>query len=140
MEKPVLVDADKFPTDEIIFSHIGNTKIYWQQFFEELHAKYPEFSEQWRYYNDGKSWLLKIANKSKTILWVSVFKDSFKTAFYFGEKAEQKILSTDISEQLKIQFKNGKKFGKIKEVIVTPSSDDDIVNVISLIESKLKSF
>lgn len=139
MEKPVLTDKDLFPTEEIIFSHIGNTKKYWQELFNQLHSKYPEFTEQWRFYKDGNSWLLKITKKSKTILWVSVFKDHFKTAFYFGEKAEQKILSENISDQLKEQFKNGKKFGKIKEIIVTPSSDEDIANVFSLIELKLKS-
>jgi len=55
MEKPILFDQNIFPTDEIIYSHIGKTKILWQSVFEYIHSNHPELSEQWKYYNDGSS-------------------------------------------------------------------------------------
>lgn len=138
MERPILSDKDVFPTDEIIFSHIGKTKKFWSSLFKEIHTKYPGFNEQWQFYNDGKSWLLKITKKSKTIFWVSVFKDSFKTTFYFGNKAEQTIMTSEINDKLKDQFINGQRFGKIRGITISPSSQNDVKDVISLIELKLK--
>ncbi len=70
MDQLILTDKNQFPTEEIIFSHIGKSKILWESIFKYIHANYPDFSEQWKYYNDGKSWLLKVAKKSKTIFWL----------------------------------------------------------------------
>jgi hypothetical protein len=65
MEQPVLSDANKFPSEDIIFSHIGKTKALWISLFEHIHANHPDFAEEWRYYRDGKSWLLKVTLLSK---------------------------------------------------------------------------
>ncbi|MCK5406103.1 MAG: DUF3788 family protein, partial [Candidatus Krumholzibacteria bacterium] len=94
MEDPVLTNKDQFPTDEVVFSHIGKSKLYWEKLFDYLRTNYPDFAEQWRYYKDGKSWLLKVLKKSKTIFWVSVINGSFRTTFYFGDKAETSILES----------------------------------------------
>jgi hypothetical protein len=138
MENLVLTDKNQFPTDDIIFSNIGPAKSYWIKLFKTIHKNYPDFIEQWKYYNAAKSWLLKIMKKKKTIMWISVFKDYFTAVFYFGEKAEQKIMKAGLSDKLKYKFINGKKFGKIKGIILKPGSDDDITDVIDLIDLILK--
>jgi len=138
MEKPVLTNKNQFPNEKIIFSYIEPVKKIWQKLFSEIHTTYPEFDEQWRFYNDGKSWLLKITRKTKTILWVSVFQDYFKSVFYFGDKAEPAINESTISDAFKEQFKNGKRYGKIRAIVVTPGSENDITDIMKLIQIKLK--
>lgn len=96
MEKPILTDKNQFPTKEIIYSRIGKSKVLWQSVFEFIHTNHPDFIEQWRYYNDGKSWLLKVTKKAKTIFWLSVIKDSFRMTFYFTDKAEEAINKSSI--------------------------------------------
>ena len=137
MEEKVLSDKNIFPTEEVIFSHIGKSKIYWESIFEHIHANHPDFSEEWRYYNDGKSWLLKVTKKKKTIFWLSIYKDLFRITFYFGDKAEALIIESSISDRLKEEFKNGKRYGKIRELTIAISSDKDIESVKSLINVKL---
>ena len=82
MDQLILTDKNQFPTEEIIFSHIGKSKIFWESIFKYIHMNHPDFSEQWKYYNDGKSWLLKITKKTKTIFWLSIIHDSFIITFY----------------------------------------------------------
>ena len=137
MEKPILTDKDQYPTEEIIFSHIGKSKMMWRDVFKYIHTNYPDFSEQWRYYNDGKSWLLKVTRKSKTIFWLSVFKDSFRITFYFGDKAEQSIMESAISDNLKEGFKNGKRYNKIRGITLNFKNKKDIDYTQSLIKIKL---
>jgi hypothetical protein len=138
MDKPLLADKEQFPTEKIIFSHIGESRIHWETIFGHIHINYPEFIGEWRYYNDGKRWLLKTTKKSKTIFWLSVVQDSFKITFYFGDKAEPVILASTISGSLKNSFQNGKRFGKIRAITVQVENGDDVENVKSLIEIKLK--
>ena len=137
MDLLVLTNKDEFPSEEIIFSHIGRTKNHWISIFDHIHSKYPEFSEEWRYYRDGKSWLLKITRKAKTVCWISVLKNKFKMTFYFTDKAESPIMESNISDELKEQFKTGKHYGKIRGLTITFSNKKDVEYAKELIELKL---
>ena len=137
MEQLVLDNQEEFPSEEVIFSHLGRTKVHWLSLFEHIHSSYPEFSEEWRYYKDGKSWLLKVTRKKKTICWISVLKKKFRITFYFTDIAEPAILNSSISDELKEQFKNGKYFNKIRGLTITFSNKKDIEYAKTLIEIKL---
>jgi len=137
METPILNARNQFPTDEIIFSHIGKSKILWNFFFEFIHMDHPDISEQWRYYNDGKSWLMKVTRKAKTIFWLSIIKGSFRTTFYFTDRAEKAINESSISSKLKVQFNEGKRYGKIRGITIVFKNKKDVKNAKLLIALKL---
>ena len=137
MEQPILSDNNQFPTEDIIYSHIGKSKILWKSLFEFIHTEHPDLKEEWRYYNDGKSWLLKVTKKSKTIFWLSVIKNAFRITFYFTDKAEEIINNSSISDEFKEQFKNGKRYNKIRGITVVFKNKKDIENAKSLISIKL---
>ncbi len=137
MEAPILTDKNQFPSEEIIFSLIGKSKILWQSLFEYIHTNHKDISEEWRYYNDGKSWLMKVTRKSKTIFWVTVIKNTFRITFYFTDKVEEIINKSSISDELKKQFKDGKHYGKIRGLTITFKNKKDVEYAKDLIEIKL---
>lgn len=137
MLQPILTDKNEFPTEEIIYPHIGKAKVLWLSLFGHIHLDYPEFEEQWRYYNDGKSWLLKVTRKSKTIFWLSVLENSFRTTFYFTDKAKQAILKSTISDELKEQFRKGKRFNKICGLTIIFKYKKNVEDAKKLIAIKL---
>lgn len=137
MEPPILTDKNEFPTEGIIFSHIGKSKALWQSVFEFIHTTHPDLTEEWRYYNDGKSWLLKFVKKTKTICWISLLKNSFRMTFYFTDKAKELILDSSISEELKDQFKMGKHYNKIRGLTITFKNKKDVEHAKVLIALKL---
>jgi hypothetical protein len=138
MDQIVLSDKDQFPTEEIIFSHIGKTKKQWDSIFNYIHTEYPQFTELWKYYKDGKSWLLNVTKKSKTIFWLSIIPNSFQITFYFGDKAESEIMESNISDTLKKQFNEGKRFGKIRGLTLLMNEKQNVDFVKELIAIKLK--
>jgi hypothetical protein len=91
MEQPVLKDKSVYPTDDLVFSIIGNNSVYWKNLLKRIHETYPASEEVWTYYNDGKSWLFRVLLKKKTLFWIAVLKDTFRVTFYFGDKAEPVI-------------------------------------------------
>jgi uncharacterized protein DUF3788 len=137
MHKPLLDDKDQYPTDEVIFSHIGKSRIHWEAMFDQVGQEHPDFTSEWKYYKDGNNWLLKTTRKSKTIFWLSVVPKAFTTTFYFGDKAEPVIMASDIPEGLKDSFVNGRRYGKIRGITVQVDSDEDVENVKKLIEIKM---
>jgi len=137
MEKPLLSDASQFPSEEIIFAHLGKAKPLWTSLFEHIHAVHPDITEEWRYYNDGKSWLMKVTRKKKTVFWLSIVKGAFRTTFYFTDKAEAAIVASDLPDDLKRQFADGKTYGKIRGLTVVHASKQNTAAAKTLIERKL---
>lgn len=137
MDTPVLTDKNIIPTDEVVFGYVGKNKTHWIALFEMLKTDYKDFIPEWRYYNDGKSWLMKVTRKSKTIFWLSVIKNGFRVTFYFTDKSKKEILDSNISDELKEQFKDSKKINKIRPITCVIKSKRSIKYVNTLIILKL---
>lgn len=136
MEKPCLNDKEEYPSDEVLHRILGHTKRTWDAFMATIAEDHPSFSGEWRYYNDGKSWLYKLVKKKKTVCWVSVYPKAFKTGFYFPDKAEELITEGKLEAQYVDQFVQGKRYGKIRGITVTVTQSADLDAVRTLIEIK----
>jgi hypothetical protein len=139
MEELVLKDKDIYPTEEVIFSHIKKSKTTWNSVFKYVHTNHSELNEEWRYYNDGKSWLLKVTFKSKTIFWLVVVANAFRITFYFSEKAIQSFSEYSISKTLVKKIKESKKVGKSTALTFLMSDKQNIDLVKEAIKLKLKT-
>lgn len=138
MEPIVLTDPAIQPTDELIFEIIGENSKYWEALIEYLYEKHLNITEEWRFYNDGKSWLYKAVRKKQTLYWIGVIKDTFRVTFWFGEKAEPIIEASTLPESIKEEFRNAKRYGQLRAISVEVRSDDDFANVVKLLELKAK--
>ncbi len=136
MEKPSLNDKNECPNDEVLSRELGKAKGAWDSFIAFIKESHPSFSGEWRYYNDGKSWLCKITKKKKTVCWVSVWPGMFKTGFYFPDRAEDLIKKSKLSKKYVDQFVNGKKYGKIRGVTVEVKKTADLSATKILVEIK----
>jgi hypothetical protein len=137
MSQSVLTNKDQIPSDEIVFSFIGKHKALWISLFKYIHDQHPEINKEWRYYNDGKSWLLKVTKKAKTIFWLSVIEKTFRITFYFTDKAQQVIEKSQLSDELKEQFKSGKRYNKIRGITILFKNKKDCTYAEELIRIKL---
>jgi hypothetical protein len=136
MEKPCLNDKDQYPDDEVLSRCLGKVKATWDSFLALVRESYPAFSVEWRYYADGKSWLYKVTKKKKTICWVSVYVNGFKTAFYFPDRAEDLIAASKLKKEYVDQFVHGKRYGKIRGVTVIVKKPADLKAIRTLIDIK----
>jgi hypothetical protein len=132
MEPLVLIDKTVNPTDDLIFSMIGENRVHWQKLITSIHNKYPDSLGQWNYYNDGKNWLFRIIRKKKTIFWIGILRGTFRITFYFGDKAESLIENSDLPANMKDDFKTGKRYGKIRALSIRVEKDSDIENALTL--------
>ena len=136
MEKPCLKDENEYPNDEVLDRYLGQAKNSWDSFIEFINVSYPSFSGEWRYYKDGNNWLYKITKKKKTICWVSIWHNMFKTTFYFPGRAEELILNSKIRIDLIDQFMHSKWYGKTRGFTVDIKEKTDLDTTKMLIEIK----
>jgi hypothetical protein len=137
-EKTILSNKSVVPTDDFIFSIIGERKVHWLRIMNYLSENYPDASGSWNYYNDGKQWLFKYVRKKKTIFWASLLIDTFRITFYLGNKAEPVIENSDLPKSVKEEFKTAKRYGLIRPVTFIIRNEEDVDNVLKMIVLKIK--
>ena len=137
-EKKVLSDKSVIPTDEYIFSLIGDNKLHWKKIMDHVSENYKDASGSWNYYNDGKQWLFKMVRKKKTIFWSSLIDKTFRITFYLGNKAEAIIENSDLPQAVKDEFKTAKRYGLIRPLTFVINSETDVDNVVKMISIKSK--
>jgi hypothetical protein len=138
MEPIVLTDPNVQPTEELIFSIIGENSVYWEKLIEYVYENHFDITEEWRFYNDGKSWLYRALRKKKTLYWIGVIKDTFRISFWFGDKAEPVIEASTLPENIKEQFRNAKHYAHSRVISIEMRLPEDLENALKLIELKAK--
>jgi hypothetical protein len=134
----LLTDRNIYPTDDYIFSILGGKQVLWQEIISHMSSVYKDSAGQWNFYNDGKRWLYKMVYKKKTIFWAAILMDGFRITFYFGNKAESVIESSDLPGNIKEEFKTAKRYGLIRPVTIIVNEKEDVDNILKLIAIKYK--
>jgi ABC-type uncharacterized transport system YnjBCD substrate-binding protein len=137
-EKPILSDPMVFPEDELIAAILGNKLEWWNTIMDHTIQNYPSVSPVWRYYNDGKQWLFRLLKKKDTIFWTTLFEDTFRVTFYFPDRVEPLIEASNLPDQMKEDFFNGHRYGKIRGITVKVDSPQDIEKVLELVAIKFQ--
>jgi hypothetical protein len=136
VEPSVLTDKTLFPSEDLIFSHIGRQRAQWEALFRFIHAEHPDFVAAWRYYNDGKSWLMNVSRKKKTVFWLSVIRGTFRITGYFTDKAADAIRASALSDERKQQFMSGPRYGKLGAITITFRKKLDVEDAKVLVALK----
>lgn len=138
MEPMLFTDPNIHPTDELVFSIIGENSVYWEKLIEYLYENHFDITEEWRYYSDGKSWLYRALRKKTTIYWIRVTEDTFRVSFWFGDKAEPTLMASTLPENIKDEFRNAKRYSRSRCITIEMRSPEDLQNAMALIELKVK--
>ena len=117
-DEPVLTNKEEYPNDDILRKVLKGKFNLYNKLIATLTDEPYNLTYEWRYYNDGHSWLCKIVDKKKTIIWLSVFKGYFIVAFYFSAKLSEGIVNLPISNDIKTTFQESDFIGKIKPLII----------------------
>ena len=136
MKEHCLNDKSEYPDDKVLKRYLGDAKAAWDAFTTFLDSSYPDYTREWRYYNDGKSWLYKVANKRKTICWVGVYPGEFRTTFYFPDRAESLIVGSTLRKKFIEQFVNGRRYGNTRGLTVEIRRAADLSTTKKLIAIK----
>ncbi len=136
MDTPALTDKNVYPDDKVLAGHLGRAKSAWDAFTARLASECPAMGLEWRFYNDGKSWLGKLTHKKKTVCWISVWDGSFRTTFYFMDKNAKDLMALDIDPGLKKAFKENTGGGKLKPITVAVAGKKALSDVFGLIRYK----
>ena len=99
INKKELNDKNIYPDEKVLKNVLGKS----YDAYLDLLKLYDnhDMNYEWRYYHDGKAWLLKVQKKKRTIVWMSAWKGYMQGTIYFPLRFLDTILSLDLSEKTK---------------------------------------
>lgn len=134
--RQLLRNPEQIPNEEL-FEEILTKQLF--QTYKEIVKIIDDFGLfiEWRFYNDGKAWLCKITRKKKTIVWISLWENLFKSSFYFTKKNRSGIEGLPIDTKIKASFSEEKSIGKLIPLILQIHDIAELENFKRIIEYKL---
>lgn len=140
MEQAILNDKLLKPNEEIVFSIIGDTELFWRQTFSYLFDNSKDISVNWKYSDCGKYWVCIVHKKKNPLFRIHILKkNSFNITFPFGDKQEPIILQSKLSENIKKNFLNAKKYNTTRYISISVEDSNDFENIKTLIDLKLSN-
>lgn len=136
MTIPLLKEQEEFPTAELLEKVLDKIYPVFREFIRIAESDEFKLIPEWRYYKDGKAWLCKITHRKKTVVWLSVWSDCFKVAFYFTEKSGEGIPGLKIDGSIKEFYLNHAPIGKLKPVVVEVRTESQLDDLFTLIRYK----
>lgn len=133
MDRPLLNDVNTYPNDSVLVLVLGNSSEIYKIFVGILS---DEIELEWRYYNDGKSWLGKAVSKKKTVFWLSVWQGFFKVSVHFTEKTRLGIMNLPIAAEIKTKIENEPIKGKLINLTIEVSESTHLQDIFTLISYK----
>ena len=137
MSIQLLKDPDVFPSVEMLGKVLDKKYPVIREFINTVESEEINLTPNWRCYKDGKAWFCKITLKKKTVVWLSVWSDCFKVAFYFTEKSGGGIPGLRIDDSIKEFYLDHKPIGKLKPIVVEVRMKSQLVDINTLIEYKI---
>lgn len=138
MNNPLLSDPKQFPDDKLLARLLGKAFPAWSAFQAMLRNSDPRLAGEWRFYNDGKSWLFKVSRQATTTCWVAVWDKYFTVAFYLNTRAEELVRDSSLDNALKQGFLHPGQTNKFRSIRVEVRKKSDLNAVEELLEIKRK--
>ncbi|MDR1698049.1 MAG: DUF3788 domain-containing protein [Erysipelotrichaceae bacterium] len=131
----LLKDPKIFPSVEVIAKALGPVNEAFLDLLKNMAALNVVY--EWRYYQDGKAWLMKASHKNKTVFWLSLWDKGFKVSFFFTEKTKAGIKDLKLDETRKARFLLVTPVGKLIPFIIDVTSVSALPELELLIKYKI---
>lgn len=109
----------------------------WVLLRDRVYEKYPAATEEWNFPGKKYGWSFRIKDKKRAIIYLLPREGYFKVAFVFGQKATDQIMDSDISQKIKEELQNAKKYAEGRGIRIDVRNNEIIPDIERLIDIKL---
>lgn len=126
------------PNDSMVELVLGGKKALWDRLESHIFESYKAVKKEWKFYSKKAGWSLVIKEKSRTLLYLSLFDGYFKVWFVLGEKAITVARQSALPEKVLETLGTASAYmeGTLFDVDVTADSDLNAVKMLLVIKSR----
>jgi len=134
----IFPDKSIQPTDKMLAENLKDMYPLWRQLYDEVFRQYPDGKPEWNFPGKKYGWSFRIKDKKRAIIYFLPHEGYFKAAFVFGDKAVAEIMKSKISDSIKTELNEARKYAEGRGIRIKIENENDIDDISRLIEIKLK--
>jgi hypothetical protein len=137
MSDVIFNDKNTQPTDQALAEKLGATFHYWQEIKQYTTELVGDTKDEWKFYGRKYGWQLKTLLKKRNLFFLIPYDSYFKIILIFGDKAVAEIEKSTISDSLKNEIINAKKYMEGRGIGIDVMDEDLIEDIKQLIKVKV---
>ena len=130
-------DKTVIPDEARFADALGNSYELYDKIRTFIGNNYGNITPVWKFYGPKSGWVLKILLKKKNLFFMIPYNGYFRVAFTLGEKAFDRILVSDLPDNIKEQWKEATNHTEGRTVQFDVKDQNDYNLVTRHIEIKL---
>jgi len=134
----IFTDKAIEPTQQDLQENLASTYALWQRICDVVMSQYPAGLAQWNYPGKKYGWSFRIKDKKRAIIYLLPRDGYFKVAFVFGQKATDAILESDVSDAIKTELAQARKYAEGRGINFDVRSEVVLGDVERLVAFKLR--
>jgi len=135
----IFMDKSTIPDDGDLKEKLGPTYSLWQTLKKYFNDQVPNPGEEWNYPGKNYGWSFRMKSKKRNIIYFLPRQDFFRVAFVFGTKAFDKVMASDVREEIKNDLRNAKVYAEGRGVRIEVTNDSILTDIHTLLDIKLSS-
>lgn len=139
MSEIIYNDKDKKPDDDLLSDNLGTVYQYWQEIKKVTEEVCESTTEEWKFYGKNYGWQLKTLLKKRNLFFLIPYDHYFKIVFIFGDKAVNEIENRDISNQIKNDIINAKKYMEGRGIAIEVKDQKHLPDIKMLLTIKINN-
>ncbi len=133
----IFPDKETTPTEKDLEDKLQGKFQLWKLIHDMVLEKYPDGVMEWNYPGKKYGWSYRIKDKKRAIIYFLPRDKHFKVAFVFGQKAYDVIMESDISDVIKTDLSQARKYAEGRGVRIDVNDESALSDIKQLIEIKL---
>lgn len=134
----VFLDKTVKPTDKDLAEKLAATYDLWKRLHDLVLSKYPKGIADWNFPGKKYGWSFRIKDNRRALIYFLPRDQFFKVAFVFGDKTINDIMKTGISDKIKEELNQAKKYAEGRVIQIDIKDHSIFPGIEQLIELKLK--
>ena len=136
-ETSILMDKAQEPTEMDLTEKLGPVSQLWNEIQHFVLEKYPAGNPEWFYSGAKRGWNFRIKDKKRAFVYLLPRDQYFKAALVFGDKAKDTVLASNVSDEIKEELKQAKKYAEGRGIRIDVKEAVILSDIKTLIEIKL---
>jgi len=137
MDISIFIDKTNKPEQKDLITALAKTYNLWQDIINLVYLKYPNAVSDWNFPGQKYGWSFKIKDKKRAIIYLLPRDKRFMVAFNFGQKAFEKIMDSNISEEIKHSLESAKVYAEGRGIRIEVKNQKPLKDISRLIDIKL---
>lgn len=133
----VFMDKSAIPGDGELKEKLGPTFTLWQSLKKYISDHVPLPAEEWNFPGKNYGWSFRMKSKKRNIIYFLPRQGFFMVAFVFGPKAFEKVMESQVNEDIKNDLRNATVYAEGRGVRIDVKDDKIFKEIFTLLEIKL---